>query len=249
MNIRSLLSLILLFTVTFDTPLFAAKRPFDETDDSELYKDDDFCDDDKQKDDRGSRTRHEQIHSKKRPYPCRTGCDKSLSTRKSRIEHERIHSEKRPYPCQYCKETFKISGTRTRHERTHSAEKPFSCQHCTRSFKDPSNRLRHQKTCKLNLARSLLNPQQLALNQKAADDSFLTPTLDPETLSSASILVSLAQVCPTQEAQPLPLINLDADCAHILISLMQANPTQETQLVPLPNLETYNVEHYLQDNS
>ncbi len=57
MNIRSLLSLILLCATTFDATLFAAKRSFDDVDYSEFYEDDEFCDDDEQEDDKDTKSK------------------------------------------------------------------------------------------------------------------------------------------------------------------------------------------------
>jgi len=163
MNIRSLLSLILLFATTFDATLFAAKRSFDEADESEHSSDDDFCDDD-QEDDKdakskksypcktcgkpfansSNRIRHNRIHSGKEPYPCRMGCSRSFADRSNRNKHERIHTEERSFPCNECEKSFARKDRLTRHERIHSEERPYSCKHCNKKFSDRSNRNQHE---------------------------------------------------------------------------------------------------------
>ena len=212
MNIRSLLSLILLCATTFDVTLFAAKRSFDEVDDSELSVDNNFYDDDEQEDNKDNKPKSSS-RSRKKTYPCKT-CGKPFTDHSNRTRHERIHSGEEPYTCEHCGKSFKNSSNRVKHERTHSRIKFFSCQHCNKSFKNPTCGTKHQKKCTQNPSLSLLIPQQLALDQEAVDNSLLTPTLDPDTVFYANALVSLMQAGPTQEAESLPLLNPDAGNAE-----------------------------------
>ena len=208
MNTRSLLSLILLCATTFDATLFAAKRSFDEVNASELSVDDDFCDDDKQEDDKDTKSKPSSI-STKRPYKCKR-CTLTFTTHDSCADHERTHTEERPYRCKHCLKTFTQINHYEAHELIHTGARPYKCKHCPKTFKQSGSRGRHQKTCAQNPSLSLSKPQQLTPHQEAANSSLPEPTL----IFYTNALVFLMQAGPTQKAQPLPLLNPDADDAE-----------------------------------
>ena len=261
MNIRYLLSFILLFTTTFDATLFAAKRSFDEGDMSEHFSDDNFCDDDE------DNKRATSSSPTKKTYPCRAKtCGKSFIQSGSRNRHERSHSEIKSYPCQHCNKTFIYPADLSSHELSHSGTKypcdlcdkifttqkncfrhikaahegqTYPCQYCDKTFTYATSHTRHQKNCKQNPALPQAGP---ALPLQAVE-----PTLDHESddLSDTAsplpfdpLLLSPAQISllpPHQQAK------LDPALLHFvttLNSLMQAaNPD------PLPNLAADDTEH------
>ena len=238
MNIRSLLSLILLCATTFDATLFAAKRSFDDVDYSEFYEDDEFCDDDEQEDDKDNKPKSSSLSTKK-TYPCKI-CGKPLSNKRNRTKHERTHSEKKDYSCQFCNKTFTQSQNRDRHEKAihleenphqyqcshckrafttknncdrhekaiHSEKKYYSCQYCGKPFVQPSGCARHQKICTQNPSLSQANP---TLPAPVAVLPPHLPNLNPDDLLYVNSLISLMQANSTQEAHPDHLPNLDAD--------------------------------------
>ena len=228
MNIRSLLSLILLFATTFDTTLFAAKRSFDEVDDSELYSDDDFCDDDKQEDDKNPKSKPSSSKSIK-PYPCRAKtCGKSFTQSGSRNRHEESHPKIKPYSCQHCGESFLKASDRNHHKRSHPEEISYPCQYCGLLFTRLYSCARHQKNSTKN---SALNHESDDLSDTQSDTASPLPPdqqakLDPGTLHFITTAIILMQA---HEAQSLPQIN------------------QGGQPFSLPNLNADDVEHYLRD--
>ncbi len=109
MNIRSLLSLILLFTTAFDGTLFATKRSFDEVDDNEYCPDDNDVDDeedyDEQEDDKDDAPKVSSSKSAKKTYPCNL-CPKTFKHLGSLYKHTQSVHEGVTYPCNLCPRIF-----------------------------------------------------------------------------------------------------------------------------------------------
>ena len=258
MNIRSLLLLILLFTATFDATLFAAKRSFEEDDNSEHFSDDnvddehssddDFCDD---KQDYKSKP---SSKSAKKTYPCKA-CDKTFKHQGSLVNHNKSAHEGKTYPCQHCHKIFTQKGNHARHERLHSNGGPYHsrtkygltysdkkyypCQYCGLSLASSSNRSKHKKICKQNPALSQASPAFPPHAVEYESDNVVAPTnessLPSDIVTAPAVdfpLFTPQELATDQEAEA----SLNSFSSHYssLLPLLSADEVQFFLQQPLP---------------
>ncbi|CAI4043707.1 hypothetical protein SKDZ_10G1560 [Saccharomyces kudriavzevii ZP591] len=91
--------------------------------------------------------RHLKVHSKYKPYKCKT-CKRCFSSEETLVQHTRTHSGEKPYKCHICNKKFAISSSLKIHIRTHTGEKPLQCKICGKRFNESSNLSKHIKTHK-----------------------------------------------------------------------------------------------------
>lgn len=91
--------------------------------------------------------RHLKVHSKYKPYKCKT-CKRCFSSEETLVQHTRTHSGEKPYKCHICDKKFAISSSLKIHIRTHTGEKPLQCKICGKRFNESSNLSKHIKTHK-----------------------------------------------------------------------------------------------------
>ncbi|QHS74194.1 Zap1p [Saccharomyces paradoxus] len=89
--------------------------------------------------------RHLKVHSKYKPYKCKT-CKRCFSSEETLVQHTRTHSGEKPYKCHICNKKFAISSSLKIHIRTHTGEKPLQCKICGKRFNESSNLSKHIKT-------------------------------------------------------------------------------------------------------
>jgi len=72
-------------------------------------------------------------------------CGKHVS-RKGRTKHMNIHTRRRTYPCTICGKIFLEAAHRKTHQKTHSGDKSYACLICSKAFVQKGNLGAHEKT-------------------------------------------------------------------------------------------------------
>ncbi|XP_063216240.1 zinc finger protein OZF-like isoform X3 [Bacillus rossius redtenbacheri] len=89
-------------------------------------------------------TRHELVHSGKKPFPC-TACSKSFADASTLTTHYRTHSGERPYACDSCPKAFVSRSDLRKHSLVHSGLRPFACGVCSKTFTRATNLRKHAR--------------------------------------------------------------------------------------------------------
>jgi len=93
----------------------------------------------------GYLTRHMEIHTGERKYPCgQEGCDKRFRSGQTRDFHVKVHKGIREYQCTMCAKQFTQKAQLTVHVKRHQGIREHECLTCGRGFVEPAG-ARHCK--------------------------------------------------------------------------------------------------------